>query len=917
MSEPAPGHITLLFTDIEGSTRLWEQHPHAMPAVLARHDALLSASIAAHQGRVFKQVGDGFYATFADPAAGVAAALAVQHALQREDWHDSSHGEIAALRVRIALHQGPVEERDGDYFGPTLNRIARMLVAGHGGQILLSQAVAATVQDRLPPGSSLRDLGARRLKDLHEHEHIFQVVAAGLPADFPPLRTVDNRPTNLPAQRTALVGRAPEVALLCTLLRRADVRLITLIGPGGIGKTRLSLEAAAEMQDEFEHGTWFVALDAITSPALVIPTIARVLNVAEVPGQSLETLLQEALHPQEVLLVLDNFEHVGEAAPQIAALLDAAPRLKVLVSSREELYIYGEYVYPVPPLALTDPAAGSADNLAAVPAVALFAQRAQAARFDFTLTPANAPIVAAICTQIDGLPLAIELAAAHVRQLTLAEIRDQITHRLTLLTAGPRDRPTRQQSLRGAIAWSYDLLTPDQQQLFARLAVFAGGWTVEAAAALVAPATAAEVARQLEALVAKSLLRHEAGPEGAPRFGMLATIREYAAEQLAAGDAAATARQQHADYYLALVEQAAPDLAGPQQAAWFVRLRSEQDNLRAALTWTLETGAGEMALRLGGILWRFWSWYSDLSEGRQWLETILAQTPDAPPRRRALAWHGAGRLAMFQGDYATAERFLEQSLALYRQSDDSPGLTAALNTLGDIVRLRGDREQAATIIATALARHRAASDMLGIARSLHSLGQLAHEAGDHARAVAYYEESLALRRQLGSGEGIALSLSVLGDVLREQGDERRATALYEESLTLYRAMDHVMGVAATLQNLGYLLLRQGQPQRAESLFQESLRLLQERSEPQLRLSGIAGLGGAWVALGRPAPATHLLGAVAAGLAGGGLRLEAVDHSAYTQHIAAARAALGEAAWAAAWAAGEALSLDEACALAQS
>jgi tetratricopeptide (TPR) repeat protein len=363
-----------------------------------------------------------------------------------------------------------------------------------------------------------------------------------------------------------------------------------------------------------------------------------------------------------------------------------------------------------------------------------------------------------------------------------------------------------------------------------------------------------------------------------------------------------------------LLEQAAPELTGPHQGTWFERLRADQDDLRAALAWALDTGAGDLALRMAGVLWRVWAWYGEVSEGRQWLEAALALAPHAPAPARALAWYGLGRLAIFQGDYTAAEGFLTQSLTLYRELTDAAGLAWTLNCLGDIALWRGDRAQAVTVISEALMLHRADTNPLGIARSLHSLGQLAQEAGEYTQARAFYEESLALRRELGSSEGIALSLSVLGDLLRQQGDDAQATRLYSESLALYRVLDQRMGVAATLQNLGYLALRREQIGPAERFFQESLALLGEQNEPQLVLSGLAGLGGVWAAQGQAAPATQLLGAVARGLADRELRLETVDQAEYTGYLTATRAALPEADWAGAWAAGEVLSLEEAFSL---
>lgn len=917
MLEPSTIPINFLFTDIEGSTRLWDRYPGAMQEALARHDALLSTLIDAHGGTIFKTVGDAFYAVFADAVDAVAAAQAAQQLLHTAAWNVGVTDGFPELRVRMALHRGPVSARGGDYFGATLNRAARLLAAGHGGQILLSQAVVADLHTRLPAGMTLRDLGEHRLRDLTQDERIFQLLAPDLPAEFPPLRTLNAHPTNLPAQRTPLVGRDQEVARLCTILRQAEVRVLTLTGPGGIGKTRIGLQAGADLIEEFEHGVWFVALAPVSDPALVLPTIASALGLSEEPGRTVPAILKDYLRPKTLLLVLDNFEQVLAAAPAVADLLDAAPGLKILVSSREELYIYGEYEFPVPPLALPDPQLlPPIAALAEVAAIALFVQRAQASQFDFALTAANAPIIAAICARLDGLPLSIELAAARSKHLTLAAMLAQLDQRLQALTGGPRDRTARQQSLRGTMDWSYNLLTAPERHLFAQLAVFIGGWAAEAAAAL-APATPAGPAATrsvpgaaLASLVAKNLIREEAGPDGVPRFGMLETIREYALEQLAAGGEAATIRRRHAAHYLALVEHAEPYLTGPEQGAWFARLAAEHDNLRAALGWTL-VHATESALRLGCVLWRFWAAYSYLSEGCHWLEDALAGAPDAPATLRAKAWQGMGHLTLFQGDYPQARRFLEQSLALYHDLGDQSGRAWVLNSLGDIALLQNDPRQAETTISEALRWHRANGDRLGMARSADTLGQLAQDAGDTDRAVHLYEESLALRRELGSTEGIALSLSLLGDVRRTQGDYTQAAALYEEALTRYRDLQTLFGIAATLLNLGYTALRLGDPQRALGLFHEGLRLVRERGEKRILAAALAGLAGTLNALGYPAQAARLLGAVAALLATLGTHLDAADGLEYDRHLANTRTALDATAWTAAWTAGQAMSLEEA------
>src|SRR5215212_5442446 len=461
MAEPHIGTLTFLFTDVEGSTFLWERNPEAMSKSLLRHDEILSTTIEAYDGYVFKTVGDAFYAAFPTAPKAVSAALDAQRALHHAEWE-----ETGPLRVRMALHTGAAEERAGDYFGPSLNRVARLLSAGHGGQVLLSLTTEELVRDELPEGVGLRDLGERRLKDLFRPEHIFQITASGLPIEFAPLLTLDARLNDLPAQPSLLVGREREVAQVCEQLRNPAVRLLTLTGPGGTGKTRLGLQAAADLMDEFEGGTFFVPLAPITDPTFVAPTIARALGLTETAEQTLEELLRDYLGERHTLLLLDNFEQVLGAAPLVTELLSAAPNLKVVTTSRILLRLYGEYEFAVPPLEVPDPGRRqSLEQVTQYEAVRLFIERARAAKADFAVTSDNAPEVAEICARLDGLPLAIELAAARIKLLSPRAMLDRLGDRLKLLIGGARNLPERQRTLRGAIEWSYELLDAGEDAL--------------------------------------------------------------------------------------------------------------------------------------------------------------------------------------------------------------------------------------------------------------------------------------------------------------------------------------------------------------------------------------------------------------------------------------------------------------------
>jgi predicted ATPase/class 3 adenylate cyclase len=599
VSSPPTGTVTFLFTDIEGSTKLWERSPQAMQAALIRHDQILREAIEERGGYVFKTVGDAFCAAFPDAPSALEVALEVQRALSAEEWGD----EIGFLRVRMALHTGSAEARGGDYFGPPVNRVARLLSAGHGGQTLLSLATQELVRDELPQETELKDLGERRLKDLFRPERLFQLVVPNLPASFPTLRTLDARLNNLPVQPTALVGREREVTEVCARLRRPDVRLLTLTGPGGTGKTRLGLQAAAERLDEFEGGVFFVALAPVSDPDLVASTIAGPLGVVESGEQPLEESLKDHLRTKELLLLLDNFEQVLEAAPLVGELLATCPRLKVLATSRTVLKVYGEHEYAVPPLGLPDPSRlPPIERLTEYEAVRLFVERAGAAKADFSITNESAPAVAEICVRLDGLPLAIELAAARIKMLPPKAMLQRLSSRLKLLTGGARDLPERQRTLRGTIEWSHALLEEGEQLLFARLAVFSGGRTLEAIEAICDAEgdLPVEAFEGVSSLLDKSLIGQEEGPNGEPRLVMLETIHEFAREKLGESAEAEQIKRVHAEYFLTLAEEAHPEFKGANQLQWLERLEAEHDNMRKALSWALERKEIEVALRLGG-----------------------------------------------------------------------------------------------------------------------------------------------------------------------------------------------------------------------------------------------------------------------------------------------------------------------------
>lgn len=953
MTTPPTGIVTLLFTDIEGSTKLWEQYPEAMKLALARHDAILRYAVESNDGYVVKMRGDGIHAAFADARDALAATLTAQRALHNEEW-----GDVRSLSMRVALHTGVVEERDGDYFGTPVNRAARLL-CGHGGQILLSLATQELVRDYLPPGVTLRDLGEHRLKDLIRPEHIFQVLAPDLPADFPPLTTLDTRPNNLPAQPTTLIGREKELTAIEQLARREDVRLVTLSGPGGTGKTRLGLQVAANLLDDFQHGVYFVNLAPVRDAGLVVSTIAKTLGVRESSGQPLFENLQQHLREKQMLLLFDNFEQVVSAAPLVAELLGASAQLKIIITSREVLHLRGEYEFSVPPLALPDPKQlPSLERLSQYAAVALFIQRALAVKPDFAVTNANAPAVAEICARLDGLPLAIELAAARGKLLAPQAILQRLEHRLTLLTGGARDLPARQQTLRDTIAWSFDLLNANEKTLFARLGVFVGGCTMEAVEAV----CGADAFAGVESLVNKSLLRLEESGAGEARVTMLETIREFARERLDESESAAI-RKQHADYYLTWADAVEPKLFGADQVQALNQLETEHDNLRAVFRWADEIGDYAHGLKLAKSICYFWQIRGYLTEGRGWFEKFLALAAKdhtavskdtrskalrglggllselgeldqarqvyeqalalrreiGEPKDIAASLNDLGMVAQEQADHRQALSLFEESLALRHTLADSPttqrGIAAVLNNIGFSLHDQGDYERARAAFDECLAVFRALGDQHSVAIVLNNLGEAARDQGDYARARNCHEESLALNQELGKKEGVAFSLTNIGEVTGFQGDFARAEQLITEALALFRELGHKMGIAVALNAQGEMAFLQSDCARARTLYRASLEICVEVGDKRMIVSCWEGLARVVCAQNDPARAVRLLGAAAQWREALKIPLAPTDRKFYQAAVECAHTQLDDVTFAAEFTQGRALSLEQAIAYA--
>lgn len=889
-----------------------------MRAAVDRHDAILRKAIEDNGGAVFRTMGDAFCAAFSSASQGLSASVEAQRALFAEPWG----ADTGPLRVRMGLHTGLGELGGSDYMGPPLNKVARLMSAGQGGQVLVSASTYDLSRDTLPLGVYFLDLGEHRLKDLQRPEHIFQLVIPGLPAEFPPIKTLDVHPNNLPIQRNFLVGREGELAAARQLLLRDDVGLLTLVGPGGIGKTTFALQIAAEVADRFEDGVFFVSLAPITNPDLVVPSIAQVLAVREIAGRSMLSVLKDYLQNQRLLLVIDNFEQVIEAASELADLLSGARHLKAIVTSREVLHLRGEQEFVVPPLSLPNPRhLPPLESLSQYQAVALFIQRARLVKADFEVTNQNAPAVAEICYRLEGLPLAIELAAARIRLLPPQALLERLTSRLKLLTGGARDLPARQQTLRGAIQWSYDLLQPVEQTLLTRLSVFKGGCSLEAVEAVCNAAGDIEIDTLdgIASLVDKSLVRQEMGVGGEPRLYILDTICEFAWEQLQSRGPEATEQLllHHARYYMEMAERTDENLDRGKSREWLDHLEEEHDNLRSALTWTLDTRLSEIAIRLSAALWWFWNTRGYGSEGLALMERAIAlEDASAYPVAYAYSLMGAAELAWRIRDYEKSKQLANESVATWQgmgelDATGRRGLGYALITLGIALEYLGDHAGAQQPNEEGARLLREVGDLRGLAVALLDLGLVANSRGDYAASRAALSEGLEVTRGLGDRWGAAQVLNTLGDLERIEGDYPQAEERYEESLAIYRELSMRVEIPATLHNLGYTALARGDSERAETLFREGLPLQIEYNDRHGIIECISGLASVAGFRGQGERAARLFGAANALHEATGGPVWPAERIEMERQIAAARAKTDQATWDKAWAEGRQMSLEQA------
>jgi predicted ATPase/class 3 adenylate cyclase len=815
MANPT-GTVTFLFTDIERSTKLAREHRDTWESTRARHDDILRAAIKANDGYVFQIIGDAFCAAFHTGGDAIQAAVKSQVDLHAEDWGDTP------IRVRMGIHAGPAElQKSGDYQGYiTLSRVQRLTSAGHGGQVLLSVAVQDLVRDELAKGVSLGDLGEQRLKDMPRPERIYQLNIPGLPMEFPPLRTLQTARHNLPAQMTSFIGREKEIAEIKASIR--GHRLVTLTGPGGSGKTRLALQVAADLQDEFQHGVWLVELAPLETAEVIVPTIAAALGFSFYEGGEPRQQLLHYLRDKSSLLILDNFEHLLSGVNLVSDVLATAPHVRILSTSRYRLNVQGEQLFHVSGMDVPD--LDAPGDIREYSAIRLFLQGARHFRPDFEVFPGSSKQVARICRLVEGMPLGILLASAWAEMLAPQEIAEEIEKSLDFLMAEGHEVPDRQRSLRAVFDHTWHLLTRGEQQVFSGLSVFRGGLTREAAQQV-----AGASLQDLKGLIDKSLLHRDLSG----RYGMHELLRQYAEERLEGGESANELHERHARYFQQLAERAEPELRGPMQEAWSASLRREYDNLRAALAWSLKYKDASLVLRLVGALAEFWWYNGPVSEADQWFSQALERAAEVPLSLRAKALTGGGMLAFAHACTGRGEQWVRDALAIGHELEDKSILAWSLDLLSLYCTSDPDRYREGIRFAEeALSLYRELDNQQGLAWVYNSLGELTRLAKEYERARTYYERSLEIARQIGDQTREGVALGNLAFCAQHRGDYRQAEKYAQDALTLFHCLGLRGQSAEAVSALAGPAVAQGNPIRAAMLLGASKAILESISAAQ-------------------------------------------------------------------------------------
>ena len=812
------GKVSFLFTDIEGSTKLSQNYPETYDEALLRHNEILENSVSSNNGFVFKTVGDAFCCAFHEPADALKAAVDAQLKLNSENRED------AAVKVRMGIHIGNAEWNEKDYMGYiTLSRSSRVMSAANGGQIIISDDTFEKVKEADLKEISFRDLGERRLKDLTQPMNLYQVLAPGIPAEFPPLDTLDARPNNLPVQLTSFIGRTEEINQIKDLLKQT--RLLTLTGSGGSGKTRLAMQVAGDVIDEFANGVWLIELASLSDGVLLPIAISKEFGLMEEQNKSPEETLLDYFKDKELLLILDNCEHlIGPSAELTEKLLINCPGLKIIATSRESLRCHGEQTHRVSSLDFPDPKEkATPEKLSQYEAVRLFIERALSVNSSFRVNNSNAPALAEICFQLDGIPLAIELAAARTKILNVEKIHERLNDRFRLLTGGKRTALPRQQTLTALIDWSYDLLSDEEKTLWNRLSIFSGGWKMEAAEEICADDKIGknEIMDILHSLTEKSIIIYN---EEKARFSILETIRQYGEEKINEKDEIKKLSDKHLEYYLKLAEILSKKIREIDSANI---MDTESGNVEKSLKWAVENNYTEDGLRLVLAMGKFWQMRGNFSDGIHRFESVIPENPERKDSLYSKVICQLGNFARLKGDVDRARRLIEESLKINRELDDKTGIGDSLVRLGILEFDQGSYEEAAKLYEEALELSRESGNKLNAAITLNNLGNVYSNQGDYSKAFILYEESLATRRELGDILGTAICLNNLGIVSYERGDYEKATDLLQESLLLRYKLGDREGTAITYMNLGNTSYNQGDYEKAKGYYKKSLDISKE------------------------------------------------------------------------------------------